>query len=96
MGKIEPTFSHLLTVRAEGADPPSPPYGQPDHKKTYLFYDFNKQSTQLLLDMGKLAPNVQVTNGPGLFLEIIILRSDKLRNQGRGELLISLCHQVAR
>ena len=34
------------------------------------------------------------TNGSGLFLEII-LRSDKLRNQGRGELLISLCHQVA-
>ena len=47
-----------------------------------------------MLHLGKLAPNVQVTNGSGLFLEII-LRSDKLRNQGRGELLISLCHQVA-
>ena len=25
MGKIGPKFSHLLTVRAEGADPPPPP-----------------------------------------------------------------------
>ena len=25
MGKIGPKFSHLLTVRAEGADPPLPP-----------------------------------------------------------------------
>ena len=33
MGKIGPKFSHLLTVRAEGADPP-PPYGQPDCKNT--------------------------------------------------------------
>ena len=32
MGKIGPKFSHLLTVRAEGAD--HPPHGQPDHKKT--------------------------------------------------------------
>ena len=35
MGKIGPKFSHLLTVRAEGADPP--PYGQPDCKKTVFF-----------------------------------------------------------
>jgi len=35
MGKIGPKFSHLLTVRAEGADPlPLPPYGQPGRKKT--------------------------------------------------------------
>ena len=34
MGKILPKFLHLLTVRAEGADPPSPPYGQLDRKKT--------------------------------------------------------------
>ena len=25
-------FSHLLTVRAKGAAPPTPLYGQPDHK----------------------------------------------------------------
>ena len=37
MGKIGPKFSHLLTVRAEGADPPSPPYGQPDCKNTVFF-----------------------------------------------------------
>ena len=37
MGQIGPKFSHLLTVRAEGADPPSPPYGQPDRKKTVFF-----------------------------------------------------------
>ena len=37
MEKIGPKFSHLLTVRAEGADPPSPPYGQPDRKKTVFF-----------------------------------------------------------
>ena len=35
--KIGLKFSHLLTVRAEGADPP--PYGQPDCKNT-VFYDF--------------------------------------------------------
>ena len=35
MGKIGPKFSHLLTVRAEGAAPP--PYGQPDRKKTGFF-----------------------------------------------------------
>ena len=35
MGKIGPKFSHLLTVRAEGAAPP--PYGQPDRKKTVFF-----------------------------------------------------------
>ena len=34
-----PIFSHLLTVRAKGADPPSPPYGQPDCKKTVIFFD---------------------------------------------------------
>ena len=39
MGKIGPKFSHLLTVRAEGADPPSPLYGQPDRKKTVFFLD---------------------------------------------------------
>ena len=45
MGKIGPKFSHLLTVRAEGADPPSPhlrrikAYGQPDRKKTFFFFD---------------------------------------------------------
>ena len=40
MGKIGPKFSHLLTVRAEGADPPHPsPYGQPDRKKTVFFLD---------------------------------------------------------
>ena len=39
MGKIGPKFSHLLTVRAEGADPPSPPpYGQPDRKNTVFFW----------------------------------------------------------
>ena len=37
MGKIGPKFSHLLTVRAEGAAPP--PYGQPDRKKTGFFFD---------------------------------------------------------
>ena len=37
MGKIGPKFSHLLTVKAEGADPPPPPYGQPDRKKTVFF-----------------------------------------------------------
>ena len=31
-------FSHLLTVRADGADPPTP-YGQADHK-ILVFYDF--------------------------------------------------------
>ena len=31
-------FSHLLTVRADGADPPTP-YGQADHKIS-VFYDF--------------------------------------------------------
>ena len=36
MGKIGPKFSHLLTVRAKGADAP-PPYGQPDRKKTVFF-----------------------------------------------------------
>ena len=40
MWKIGPKFSHLLTVRAEGADPPPPsPYGQPDRKKTVFFLD---------------------------------------------------------
>ena len=39
MGKIEPKFSHLLTVRAGGADPLPPPYGQPDRKKTVFFLD---------------------------------------------------------
>ena len=39
MGKIGPKFSHLLTVRAEGPDPPLPPYGQPDRKKTVFFDD---------------------------------------------------------
>ena len=34
MGKNGPKFSHLLMVRAEGADLPPPPYGQPDCKKT--------------------------------------------------------------
>ena len=38
MGNIGPKFSHLLTVRAEGADP-QPPYGQPDRKKTVFFFD---------------------------------------------------------
>ena len=46
MGKIGPKFSHLLTVRAEGADPPSPPYGQPDRKKTVFFYDRPKGRRQ--------------------------------------------------
>ena len=33
MEKIGSKFSHLLTVRAEGADPPAPPpYCQPDRK----------------------------------------------------------------
>ena len=42
--KNGPNFSHLLTVRAEGADPPSPsPYGQPDCK-IFVFYDFPYQS----------------------------------------------------
>ena len=36
MGKIGPKFSHLLTVRAEGANPPPPPYGQPDRKKFFF------------------------------------------------------------
>ena len=31
-------FSHFLTVRADGADPPTP-YGQADHKIS-VFYDF--------------------------------------------------------
>ena len=31
-------LSHLITVRAEGADPP-PLYGQPDRKKTVIFFD---------------------------------------------------------
>ena len=35
MGKIGPKFSHLLTVRAKGAD--HPPYGQPDRKNTVFF-----------------------------------------------------------
>ena len=33
------TFSHLLTVRVNGADPPSRPDGQPDGKIS-VFYDF--------------------------------------------------------
>ena len=38
MGKIGPKFSHLLTVRAEGADPPPPHlYGQSDRKKAFFF-----------------------------------------------------------
>ena len=37
--------SHLLTVRAEGADPPHPPYGQPDRKKTVFF------TTALIYDL---------------------------------------------
>ena len=37
MGRIGPKFSHLLTVRAGGADPLPPPYGQPDRKKTVFF-----------------------------------------------------------
>ena len=36
-GKNGSKFSHLLTVRAERADPPSPPYGQPDRKNTVFF-----------------------------------------------------------
>ena len=36
MGKIGTKFSHLLTVKAGGADPP-PLYGQPDRKKTVFF-----------------------------------------------------------
>ena len=44
MGKIGPKFSHLLTVRAEGADPP--PYGQPDRKKTVFFL-----TTALIINM---------------------------------------------
>ena len=31
------TFSHLLTVKADGADP-SPPYGQPDRKTFVCFF----------------------------------------------------------
>ena len=37
MGKIGPKFSHLLTVRADEADSPLPPYGQPDRRKTVFF-----------------------------------------------------------
>ena len=35
-GKNRSKFSHLLTVRAEVADPP-PPYGQPDRKISAFF-----------------------------------------------------------
>ena len=52
MGKIGPKFSHLLTVRAEGADPLPPPYGQPDRKKTVFFLDdFPKPFEKLILDL---------------------------------------------
>ena len=47
MGKIGPKFSHLLTVRAKGADPP-PSYGQPDRKKTVFFDDFPNCNSQIL------------------------------------------------
>ena len=44
MKKNASKFSHLLTVRAEGADPPSPsPYGQPDCK-IFVFYEVPYQS----------------------------------------------------
>ena len=52
MGKIGPKFSHLLTVRAEGADPP--PYGQPDRKKTVFFDDrLKKERGKIFLDAQK-------------------------------------------
>ena len=54
MGKIGPKFSHLLMVRAKGADPPSPPYGQPDRKKTVFFYDFPKHQHGLTSTMRHL------------------------------------------
>ena len=42
-------FSHLLTVRAEVADPPPPPYGQPDQKISVFYAIPNSKSTYLYL-----------------------------------------------
>ena len=40
-------FSHLLTVRAEVADPP-PPYGQPDRKiSTFFTPSLNEMSSKM-------------------------------------------------
>ena len=40
MEKNGSQFSHLLTVRAEVADPPIPPYSQPDRKISAFFDAF--------------------------------------------------------
>ena len=56
MGKIGPKFSHLLTVRVEGADPPLPPYGQPDRKKTVFLTTSQYVITKKLL-IPKQGPN---------------------------------------
>ena len=50
MGKIGPTFSHLLTVKAP------PPYGQPDRKKAFFFLktslrDRRANAVQLLINV---------------------------------------------
>ena len=57
MGKIGPKFSHLLTVRAEGADPPLPPYGQPDRKNTVFFLDDFPNSDPLTFRNEELIQN---------------------------------------
>ena len=52
MGKIGPKFSHLLSIRAEGTDPP--PYGKPDRKKTVFFYDFPYIKSQMFFTWRKV------------------------------------------
>ena len=57
MGKIGPTFSHLLTVSAKGLTPPPHPYGQPDRKKTVVFF-----TTSLLIVTFKISPHFDLIN----------------------------------
>ena len=61
MGKIGPKFSHLLTVRAEGADPPSPsPLMVSLTVKRPFFDDFLYQIYKKKTDRGWVPLMIQV------------------------------------
>ena len=63
-GEIGPIFSHLLTVRAKGADPPSPPYGQPDRKKTFFYDSPNREAIKKRFYLGPLNQTCEHTQPP--------------------------------
>ena len=60
-------FSHLVTVRAEGAEPlnptPTPCYGQPDHKISVFFLEDAREPKLYSYSEPKVC-NVSVDSSP--------------------------------